>query len=135
MRFDTRRRLTQPHCRRPVQSQAHSRRHHHLLRQDGPLRRQSGRDDGLPHQPEACDISHKKDRTRAFALAVKGVFFSVESTDDLKAHISHTLPLKYPLIVKPNVGVSSEGVVKVASEEGLFDAVRKTRRNSPARAP
>ncbi|KAK0648325.1 hypothetical protein B0T16DRAFT_435717 [Cercophora newfieldiana] len=91
---------------------------------------------GLHTNPsEAFEIAHDKHRTRALAPATNIQVFSVGSPDelaDLLRCISHrNTPLRYPLVVKPTAGASSEGVCKVHSETELLAAVRADHANFP----
>ncbi|KAK2593174.1 hypothetical protein QQS21_009103 [Conoideocrella luteorostrata] len=82
--------------------------------------------------PEAMDICHDKRRTREFAPSACAQILSVKGVQDLQEQLASLIsPLKYPLIVKPITGYSSEGVTKVLSEAELLDAVRRNEQTFP----
>ncbi|OAA56799.1 ATP-grasp fold domain containing protein [Cordyceps fumosorosea ARSEF 2679] len=80
----------------------------------------------------SMDICHNKRRTREFAPPVGFQVLALKGVADLTRQLaSLTSPLEYPLIVKPIIGYSSEGVTKVSSESQLFDAVRRNEETFP----
>ncbi|OAQ99479.1 hypothetical protein LLEC1_02334 [Akanthomyces lecanii] len=73
----------------------------------------------------AMDICHDKQRTRELATPAGFQILTSKGVEDLTRQLaSLTSPLEYPLIVKPIIGYSSEGVTRVSSESQLLDAVR-----------
>ncbi|ATY66972.1 ATP-grasp fold domain containing [Cordyceps militaris] len=88
---------------------------------------------GLFTNPAAAmDICHDKRRTREFAPPAGFQILPVTGVEDMKRQLaSLASPLRYPLIVKPITGYSSEGVTKVLSEPELFDAVRRNEETFP----
>jgi biotin carboxylase len=88
---------------------------------------------GLFTSPAAAmDICHDKRRTREFAPSAGFQILPVTGVENMKRQLaSMASPLKYPLIVKPITGYSSEGVTKVLSELELFDAVRRNEETFP----
>ena len=81
---------------------------------------------GLYTNPSgALDICHDKQRTREATSPDLGII-SVGGLKDLEAQFEHrSLPLQYPLILKPAIGVNSGGVSIVSSMAELTQALQR----------
>ncbi|KAA8575942.1 hypothetical protein EYC84_006107 [Monilinia fructicola] len=81
--------------------------------------------------PVALEMCRDKRKTREIASADVQVL-SVTGVADLKQQLPLFVDLiKYPLIVKPTMGCSSEGVSKVTCETELIDAVSRNEEQFP----
>ncbi|KAK4642096.1 hypothetical protein QC761_511980 [Podospora bellae-mahoneyi] len=81
---------------------------------------------GLPTEsPEAYKIAADKGRTRLLETVGAEESFVLRHKDDLEGVLAQNVELKFPMVVKPVIGWSSDCVTKVKNVDELRVAVKK----------